>query len=362
MMKFGKLLATGSVLLTVVLGTSACTPDMPPELLAQLADSSINCGTADVTAYAPGAITNVINQWGSDYSALCAGATVTVSDQPGPANIEYTDGSTPPADCPTFLTIPVAVDGAAIASTVAGVDGIIVDPATLSKIINGEITSWADPAIAALNSGLALPDEPVVLSTTVAKPVAEALDSWLKRVDPKNWKGFPSSFTITESFDATNVGPEITSEGGLGFVPFSYVTTNGLQSLAIKSAKDQDAVPTNLESIYSALTQLTASGSASPLVPVLDPGMAPIPPDGSNTAPAPWQAIFPIYEHLCSGGNENDIRSFARYSMRTDAQGFLATFNLQGLPLSVRGTALEMVSKGLPSPSLIGDPSASPTP
>jgi len=362
MMKFGKYLATGSVVLTVLMGTSACTPDMPPELLAQLADSSINCGSADVTTYAPGAITNVINQWGSDYSGLCAGATVTVSDQPGAANIAYTDSSTPPADCSAFLSVPTAIDGAAISTTVAGVDGIIIDAATLSKILSGEITTWADPAVAALNSGLELPDEPVVLTTSVAKPVADAIDSWMKRVDPKNWKGIPSTFTVTDSFDTLNVAAELTTEGGIGLVPFSYVTTYGLQSMAVKVAKDQEPVPSNLESIYSALTQLTVSGTASPLIPTLDPGMTPIPPDGSNTAPAPWQAIFPLYQHLCSGGNENDTRAFARYSMRTDSQGFLATFSLQGLPLNVRGTVLGMVSKGLPSPSMIGDPSATPTP
>ena len=362
MMKFGKFLATGSVLLTVVMGTSACTPDMPPELLAQLADSSINCGSGDVTAYAPGAITNVIIQWESDYSGLCAGATVTASDQPGAANIAYTDSSVPPADCSAFLSVPTAIDGAAISTTVAGVDGIIIDPATLSKILNGEVTTWADPAITALNSGLELPDEPVVVATSVSKPIADAIDSWMKQVDPKNWKGIPSSFTVTDSFDTLNVAPELTAEGGIGLVPFSYVTTNGLQSMALKVSEDQDPVSSYLESIYSALTQLTVSGTASPLIPALDPGMTPIPPNGSNTAPAPWQAIFPLYQHLCSGGNENDIRAFARYSMRTDSQGFLATFSLQGLPLNVRGTVMGMVSMGLPSPSMIGDPSATPTP
>lgn len=348
--------------MAAVIATSACTPDMPPELIAQLADSSINCGSAGINVSAPGAMTNVINQWGSDYSGICTGAPVMVSDQPGTDDIQFTDSPIPPASCNTFLTIPAAIDGAAITTSVAGTDGIVIDSGTLSKLLNGKIKSWADPAITDLNPGLVLPDEPVVLATTVARPVAEAIDSWMKRIDPDNWQGIPSSFTITDTFDAVKALAAAPSEGEIGLVPFSYVTTNGLQSAAIQVDKGQEPVPANLQSIYSALTQLTYSGSETPLIPTLDPGMAPIPPAGDNVAPAPWQAIFPIYEHLCSGGTENDIRSFARYSMRTDAQGFLATFNLQALPLNIRGTVLNLVSRGLPSPSLIGDPSATPTP
>lgn len=42
--------------LTVVMVAStiaACTPPLPPELQAQLADNSINCGSAPVTVSSP---------------------------------------------------------------------------------------------------------------------------------------------------------------------------------------------------------------------------------------------------------------------------------------------------------------------
>ena len=344
-----------------VLGAAACTPAMPPELVAQLADSTINCGSAGIAVHASGDTNNVVNQWGSDYSNTCAGATVTVTDQPGVANIEFTDSATAPLVCNAFLSLPVAIDGAAIATTVGGVDGIIVDAPLLSKILNGAITTWSHPAIAALNPNLTLPNEAILLDKSVSKAVANSIDSWMKHLDPQNWKGIPSDFTVTDNFDTVNIAPELTTEGGIGLVPFSYLTSAGLQSMAVQVAKGQDPVATNLNSIYAGLTQLTMPVSNPPFLPILDPNKKALPADGATTADAPWQALFPIYEHLCTGGSETDIRSFARYSMRTDAQGFLATFNLSALPLDIRGTLLAVVSRGLPSPSMIAAPSTEPS-
>jgi phosphate transport system substrate-binding protein len=49
----------------------------------------------------------------------------------------------------------------AISYNVKGVNSLTLDGPTAAKIFNGAITTWNDPAIAALNSGVNLPAEPI---------------------------------------------------------------------------------------------------------------------------------------------------------------------------------------------------------
>lgn len=57
-----------------------------------------------------------------------------------------------------LVEIPAYVSPIAIAFNVEGVDALSLDPATIAGIFAGTITNWNDPAIAATNDGVTLPD------------------------------------------------------------------------------------------------------------------------------------------------------------------------------------------------------------
>jgi len=57
--------------------------------------------------------------------------------------------------------LPVVFGPIAISYNVKGVNSLTLDGPTAAKIFNGAITTWNDPAIAALNSGVNLPAEPI---------------------------------------------------------------------------------------------------------------------------------------------------------------------------------------------------------
>jgi phosphate transport system substrate-binding protein len=57
--------------------------------------------------------------------------------------------------------LPVVFGPIAIAYNVNGVTSLNLDGPTLARIFNGSITTWSDPAIQALNAGVALPAEPI---------------------------------------------------------------------------------------------------------------------------------------------------------------------------------------------------------
>ncbi|WIY82009.1 phosphate ABC transporter substrate-binding protein PstS [Propionimicrobium sp. PCR01-08-3] len=60
-------------------------------------------------------------------------------------------GSTP-------LNLPIYVSPIAITFNLEGIDELHLDADVIAKIFRGEISNWNDPAIAALNSGVSLPD------------------------------------------------------------------------------------------------------------------------------------------------------------------------------------------------------------
>jgi phosphate transport system substrate-binding protein len=57
--------------------------------------------------------------------------------------------------------LPVVFGPVAITYHVSGVSSLILDGPTAAKIFNGTITSWNDPAIAALNTNAKLPAQPI---------------------------------------------------------------------------------------------------------------------------------------------------------------------------------------------------------
>ncbi|SFS17225.1 phosphate transport system substrate-binding protein [Microbacterium sp. cf046] len=57
-----------------------------------------------------------------------------------------------------LVEIPAYVSPIAIAFNLEGVDSLDLDPATIAGIFAGTITNWNDPAIAATNDGVTLPD------------------------------------------------------------------------------------------------------------------------------------------------------------------------------------------------------------
>ena len=362
MIRFRNILSS----LTVVIVTStiaACTPPLPPELQAQLADNSINCGSAPVTVSSSPSMTPILEQWSNDYLTLCpnAGATFSTDGDGLVADVAVTNSSTPPATCDSTSTLPIFVGAVSIVLSLQGLDGMILDAPTLSGIINGVITSWSDPQIVAINPQFDPIDLPVNLSTVVTKSDADAIDAWMSRLSPDTWKGFPSTFTFTDSFDETNPPTQIYEDGGISFVPFSFASMSGLQSALIKVDPAIEAVPSALENIASAASQLSVSTSESPLETALDATKSPVPAPGFDVALDPYQAIVVNFAHVCSGGSELDSKSFIRFGLRTSSQALLVNYGYFELPTDVRGVALELVSRGLPSPSPL-EPDTAATP
>lgn len=118
-----------------------------------------------------------MDAWKAGFAAANQGATVQYSpDGSGAGRKALIDGSAQFAGSDAYLkddeleaskavcgpdgaiNIPVYISPIAVAFNLPGIEELKLDAATVAKIFRGEIANWNDPAIAALNEGVTLPD------------------------------------------------------------------------------------------------------------------------------------------------------------------------------------------------------------
>ncbi|MFL4472457.1 phosphate ABC transporter substrate-binding protein PstS [Paeniglutamicibacter sp. MACA_103] len=91
------------------------------------------------------------------------------------------------------INIPTYISPISVAFNLPGIKELNFDAATIAKIFGGKITSWQDPAIKALNPGVAIPDVPL---TAVARSddsgTTENFTDYLHAAAPENWTHDPS--------------------------------------------------------------------------------------------------------------------------------------------------------------------------
>ncbi len=87
-----------------------------------------------------------------------------------------------------LIEIPAYVSPIAIIYNLEGVEGLQLDPETLAKIFNQEITSWDDPAIAKDNPGVELPDTRITpVNRSDESGTTENFTDYLSQVVPSVW-------------------------------------------------------------------------------------------------------------------------------------------------------------------------------
>lgn len=154
--------------------------------------------------------------------------------------------------------IPTVFGAVAVAYNLAGVDGLVLDSDTLARIFLGEITQWNDSAIASLNSGVSLPDEPIIVAhrsdgsgtTSIFTTYLDSESSdWSAQVGKGKEVTWPSGVGGQGN---DGVAAAISqNDGGIGYVELSYALENGLSTAAMVNS-DGNAIEPSLESTAAA--------------------------------------------------------------------------------------------------------------
>jgi phosphate transport system substrate-binding protein len=86
------------------------------------------------------------------------------------------------------VNIPVYLSGVAVIFKLQGVDKLNLDASTIAKIFSGQITTWNDPAITALNKGATLPSTPIsVVHRSDGSGTTNNFTTYLHQQEPSVW-------------------------------------------------------------------------------------------------------------------------------------------------------------------------------
>lgn len=344
-----KVLAIATAM-AISLTLTACDPPMPDSLLISQAELQVQCETGDVSLSLPEAITDVGFNWSDSLTFGCTDMTITTTDELSTdSNLVVGESSLIAARCEAFEQVPVALDAAVLVVNIPDIFEVFLDPTQIVGIFNGTITSWADPALVVNNEGFSLPDIPIVLPTQATVSAKQALAEWIGRL-----AGEPLVLdSVADAVDVTDVELSMPmEEGAVAIASFSAATYMGSTIAAILTTPGdyESLLYADNGSISSAGTQLVATTGATGLELVLDPAIEPTPEQGTFEALAPYQAIYPVSLALC-GEDNTLVRTAARYLLRQDSQGVIASATMLPLPEAARIEAIKLVVVGLPVPT-----------
>ena len=331
---------------------SACTPPMPPDVLAAVAEQQVTCAEGQLNIALDEFNIPVIQSINDLYLSSCPDLTINLINDAATADIVISDGS------PDGITIcanpvaqvPVMVESTGVAFNLAGVSGIVLDAQTIDKIYKGEITDWADPAIVALNPEFELTSTPITTLGLNKKTASDqAFVEWMDRLGATGFQnvattGFETSLELVDALALT--------DGAISIMPGSIMSENALSGISIKT-EDGD-VTYDLTSITSASTQAMSEINGDIITVSLDPNKPVSAEAGSDELTRPWQAISWVNLAICKA-DKTDLKNSAtaRFFLRQDAQGQLSVFGYGALDESLRLSSAGIVGKNLPLPSEI---------
>jgi len=312
------------------------------------AAAKTDCGTGTLNGEGSSAQKNAIEQAITDYQNACAGATINynptgsgagikqfiakqvdfagsdsalaIKAKAGATSIEQVDADKA-CGSPAW-NLPMVTGPIAVAYNLAGVDKLILTPAVTAKIFNGVITKWNDPAIAAINPGVKLPDQAIkVFFRSDESGTTDNFTKYLSAAAPTDWTAAPGkkwtgkgegkekSAGVANAVKAT--------PGGITYAEWSYAKDNKLGIAQI----DNGGGPVELtgESAGKAVAAAKQVGVGNDVKLKLD---------YATKEAGAYPILLVTYEIVCSKGKDpaktkllsTFLKSFAAADMQTKLQ------------------------------------------
>jgi len=286
----------------------------------------------------------LVSQWEPDY-ATKAGVTITYGaigsgggiDQITARAVDFGASDAPlSADqataCKGCLQIPWALGATVVTYNVKGVpNNLHLTGPVVADMFLGNITSWNDPKIRALNPGVSLPGTKVTpIYRSDGSGDSFVFSSYLSAVSPdfKSKVGAstqPPFSTGTGAAKNSGVAASVQStDGAIGYVAISYIAADGLNQALIQNAAGKYVTPSvdGIKAAADAVTTAQPDGS----IPLVNP-------------PASAAAAYPLSTYTYaivpkSSPKAAELKAFLTYAI-TDGQAFGPDLGFPPLPSAV---------------------------
>lgn len=348
---------------SVVLAVSACTPPMPPDVKAALAESQITCQSGEVSVAVPGAFAGAATTVGAALSAVCPEQTVTEVAAGQAAPVTFLDHTPAPAEIASAtadycagdpaIVIPAFAYPVTLAYNIIGLEGLTLTPELVAGILDGSITAWDDPKIVAANGGMDLSNLPPVDLVSVAEPqgAVQAMTAWLAKETPTTWTaGQAGTLSAGRTVPtAADLLAEMTTAEGTVAVMSAYEAVGAslpTASLPTQAPEGQDSVVVTSGDVQLAKVGAGATTMATDATGniTVAPALGGVPVEGSFDAAAAkivveegqplagWPVVGYAHAVVCDAQSDPLPLSFAQYLVRQAGQGSLEAFGLTPMP------------------------------
>jgi phosphate transport system substrate-binding protein len=214
------------------------------------------------------------------------------------------------------------------------------DGPTLADVFLGRITNWRDRRITALNPGVNLPDQDIiVVHRSDGSGTTFIFTDYLSKISPE-WKSKVGKATSVEwPIGLGGKGNEgVTqqvkqTEGAIGYVELIYAISNNLPYSHVKNIEGVFVEPT--------LKSVSASASGAHLGPNTDFRVSITNAPGRDSYPISSFTWLLIYKENPDTGKARLIREFIHWMLEPEAQRMAADLHYAPLPVPV----IELVQK-----------------
>ena len=221
-----------------------------------------------------------------------------------------------------------------------GKTALRLDGPTLAEIFLGRITRWGDRRIAALNPGVKLPDQDIiVVHRSDGSGTTFIFTDYLSKISPV-WKGKVGKATSVQwPIGLGGKGNEgVTqqvkqTEGAIGYVELIYAISNGLPYAWIKNASGAFVEPS--------LKSGSAAAAGANLGPDTDFRVSITNPSGRESYPIASFTWLLLRKQESDSAKGRLIRNFMDWMLRPEAQRMAADLHYAPLPVPV----IELVQK-----------------
>lgn len=292
MVKRFRLVCTAAALVPLTLLAAACSSSSSTPAAsksAPAAAAAANASGTSITETGSTILFPLFGAWQTAYSTANPKVTIT-SGATGSGtgitdagedlvNIGASDAPLSASDLakyPGLLNIPLTVAAIMVNYNLPGVKSLNLSGKVLAEIYTGKITTWNDPAIAALNPGATLPQAKIVtLHRADSSGATFQFGSYLNAQDPSLWPAADIGTTITwpsvpGAVAETGNGGMVTGCAGIkdciAYIGNSYeakTTAAGLgqASVANKAGKYTTATPAAISAALASFPAVPAAGA-----------------------------------------------------------------------------------------------------
>jgi phosphate transport system substrate-binding protein len=285
-----------------------------------------------------------------NFQPVGSGAGIAALAQ-GTAQFAGSDPALTPDDTKTLtkgdpVQIPVFFGAITASYNIPGIkSGLKLDGPTLADIFQGKITTWNDPKIAAMNSGMKLPSSKItVVHRSDESGTTKGFTTFLSAYSPA-WKSDVGADktvkwpTGTGAKGNDGVAAAIKqSENSIGYVEQAYALANNFSFASIKNKSGSFVAPT--------LGSTSAAGDG--LTIPADLGISTIDAPGKTAYPITSQTFIDTYKDPCKSlgmkaGDAKAMGAFLDYLLG-DGQSQLEQLQYAKLPSDLLSKSKEAAS------------------